>query len=202
MPSFTIRTTSPAGSYLPYYMTVAAGGVNTSIVGNGAVAGANVLQNCVGYSQGRLSELYNELNGTTGQNPFTMFNVDAQNWLAVAQANNIRTGMTPQAGAVGVYYSAQQNLGHVCNLEQYANGRWEISESHYYYPNGNGSWDYSYLQPNMLPAFIGSDSSWQFLGFIYPFEGITPIVPGHGAAGVIAAKNSKMKRRKGLTLIL
>lgn len=175
MPTFTIRNTSPAGLFLPYYMTTGAGGVNTSIVGNGAIAGANVLNNCVGYSQGRLAEIYNQINGTTGQNPFTMFNVDAQNWLTVAQNNGFATGMTPQIGAVGVYYASGQNLGHVCNIENIGiGGIWEISESHYYYPNGQGSWDYSYLQPNLLPAFIGNDPDWQLIGFIYPFQGLQP----------------------------
>lgn len=201
MPSFTVRSTSPAGLYLPYYMTTASGGVNSAIQGNGAIAGANVLYNCVGYSQGRMAEIYNEINGTSGQNPFTMFNQDAQNWLAIAQNNNIPTGMTPEVGAVGVYYDGG-TLGHVCNLERYVNGVWEISESHYYYDgnqNVNGSWDYSYLIGDK-PRFIAYDPSWLFLGYIYPFSGLTPVVYGKGFGGVVN-KLSKRKKR-GITIIL
>lgn len=211
MPTFTIRNTSPAGSFLPYYMKTGTypGALNDAILGNGAIAGANVLNNCVGFSLGRCCEILNELNGTQANptNPFNIFApYNAEDWYSVAQSNNIPTGMTPQAGAVGVYYSAAQDVGHVCNLEQYVNGRWEISESHYYYDgdqNLYGSWDYSYLQSNLLPAFIGADSTWQFLGFIYPFEGLTPITPGnYGASGVLAAKRTKVKRKRGHVIII
>lgn len=211
MPSYTVRTTSPAGLYLPYYMKTGtyAGAINDAILGNGAIAGANVLFNCVGYSVGRLAECWNEMQGTTANptNPFNIFApYNAEDWYNVAVANNIPTGMTPQAGAVGVYYSAAQNVGHVCNLEQYVNGRWEISESHYYY-DGNlnlyGSWDYSYLQSNMLPAFIGADPTWQLIGFIYPLGGVTPVVVGYGAAGVLAAiRNNTNRKRRGHLIII
>lgn len=179
MPVWTIRRASPADgvninkfycrSGRPYL------GYNSAIVGNGALYGANVLNNCVGYSVGRCAEIYDELNPnvitSTGTNPFNVFApYNAEDWVSVALTNNWNTGMTPAVGAVGVWYSAQQNIGHVANIEDYQNGVWEISESHYYYPNGNGSWDYSYLQSgsDFLPAFIGADSSWALLGFIYP----------------------------------
>lgn len=172
---YTVRNTTPAGLFLPYYMRTVDGGINDAIQGNGAIYGANVLNNCTGYSCGRMAEIYNILNDTTAQptNPFNIFALhNAEEWFSIAQNNGIPTGQTPQIGAVGVYYAQQQNVGHVCNLEQYINGRWEISESHYHYDgnlNINGSWDYSYLQNNLIPAFIGADPDWVLLGFIYPF---------------------------------
>lgn len=174
--TYDIRTTSPAGENLPYYNTVASGGYNSSIQGNGAVFGANVLNNCVGYSQGRLMEMHNQLypnNQITSaaSNIYSIFNANAEDWYQIAVNNGFNVGSVPELGAVGVWYSAAQNVGHVANVENYANGRWEISEGHYNYPGGQGSWDYSYLQNNSdyLPAFIGADSSWALIGFIYPF---------------------------------
>lgn len=173
--SITPRTTSPAGSGITYYNTVSAGGINTAIQGNGAISGADVLNNCVGYSQGRMLEMLDEITGLPVTiNPFSAFNVDAENWYQTAVNNGFNVGTTPQIGAVGVWHSAAQAIGHVANIEAYNNGIWEISESHYYYPGGSGSWDYSYLQSNLLPAFIGSDPTWSLIGFIYPF-GAQPV---------------------------
>lgn len=175
--TYDIRTESPAGENLPYYNTIASGGWNSSVQGNGAIAGANVLNNCVGYAQGRLIEIHNQLFQndqitSAATNIYSIFNANAEDWYQIAQNNNINVGNTPNLGAVGVWYSAAQNVGHVAILENYVNGRWEISESHYNYPGGNGSWDYSYLQNNSdyLPAFIGSDTTWSLIGFIYPFD--------------------------------
>ncbi len=206
---FTPRTTSPAGLYLPYYMKTGTytGALNDAILGNGAITGANVLNNCVGYSVGRCAEVYNILNDTTANptNPFNIFAThNAEEWYAIAQANNIPTGMTPQIGAVGVYYAQQQDVGHVCNIEAIVNGVWEISESHYYHPNppGNGSWDYSYLQANLIPAFIGTDPDWQLIGFIYPYGTIPPAGAVGGAGGVIAKHRNAMQRKRGRTIII
>ena len=207
MPSYTVRTTSPAGFNLPYYNTIGSGGMNTSIQGNTAVSGADVLNNCVGYSQGRMLEMYAELNSLTPpfSNLFSMFNVDAENWLTVAINNGFMTGSAPQEGAVGVYYASGQNIGHVCNIEKWdsVNNRWDITEGHYYYPTppGNGSWDYSYLQSNNIPAFIGSDPDWQLLGFIYPF-GYTPTPGAPGGNSVIANRSRKNKIKRSLTILL
>lgn len=171
----TPRTTSPAGLNLAYYNTVSNGGINTSIQGNGALAGADVLNNCVGYSQGRILEMMEQATGSpVTTNPVAFLNVDAENWYSVAQANGIATGSTPELYAVGVWYSASQNVGHVANIEQYSGGTWYISESHYYYPDTGGSWDYSTLDANLMPAFLGGDTSWALIGFIYPLRGITP----------------------------
>lgn len=174
--SYEVRTVSPAGENLPYYNTIASGGWNSAIQGNGAIIGANVLNNCVGYAQGRLMEIHNQLypsNQITsaGTNIYSIFNANAEDWYQIAVNNNYNVGNTPDYGAVGVWYSAAQNVGHVAICEQTAEGIWYISESHYNYPGGQGSWDYSTLQNNTdyLPAFIGADPTWTLIGFIYPF---------------------------------
>lgn len=197
--TYNIRSSSPAGENLPYYNTVNSGGFNTSIVGNGAVAGANVLNNCVGYAQGRLIEIHNELypnNQITNAagNIYGIFNANAEDWFNIAVANGYNVGNVPQYAAVGVWYSAVQNIGHVAIVEDYVNDIWHISESHYNYPGGNGSWDYSTLQANSnyLPAFIGGDTTWSLIGFIYPF---TVAYPPPGAIPPTPEK-PELKKKK------
>lgn len=177
--SYQVRTQTPAGSYSPFYMKQGTytGALNSAILGNGAITGANVLNNCVGYSQGRMAEQYCEDQGISPQNPFTLFNMDAQNWFTAAINAGYQTGQVPKLGAVGVYASrSNPDRGHVCNVEQYANGRWEITEGHYFHPDppGHGSWDYSYLNNvNYKPEFIQNNNDWYLIGFIYPFN-VTP----------------------------
>lgn len=208
MATFTVRKTSPAGENLIYYNTISAGGINTSIVGNGAVAGANVLENCVGFCQGRALEVYYSITPNASGNPFSMFNVDAENWYNVAVANGFNVGSTPQVGAIGCYaerFGQTTTQGHVCFIEQYKNNQWEISESHYNYPFGQGSWDYSYLDSELKPAFISGNRRWRLLGFIYPFtEPLTPVEPSEHKAGAFAGVIGQrhFKKRKGRLILL
>lgn len=59
--TYNIRTVTPAGEGLPEYNTISSGGINSNSQGSGAVAGADVLNNSAGYTQGRIIEIYNEL---------------------------------------------------------------------------------------------------------------------------------------------
>jgi len=207
--SFTPRTVSPEGSYSPFYMKQGTytGALNTAILGNTlqgegiGLTGANVLNNCVGYSQGRMAEMYCEENGIISPvNPFASFSMDAQDWLSAALDAGYETGLTPRLAAVGVYQSrSDPSLGHVCNIEQYANGRWEISEGHYFHPNppGYGSWDYSYLNnTNLKPAFIENSNDWYLLGFIYPFTVTPPGPSGPPADGYKMKKTLLYLKRR------
>ena len=174
MDTYNIRTVSPAGEGLPEYNTQASGGWNSSVQGNGAIAGADVLNNCVGYAQGRLIEIHNQLYpnnkiASAAGNIYSIFNANAQDWYNIAVNNNIAVGNTPQYASIGVWYNSRDNIGHVAILENYVNNRWEISEGHWYYPGGAGSWDYSYLDAAYMPAFLNGDPNWTLTGFIYPF---------------------------------
>lgn len=193
------RTTSPAGQNLPEYNTIASGGWNSCGAGRGAISGADVLNNATGYAQGRLIEIHNQLypnNQITSAagNIYSIFNAPAQDWYNIAVNNNYNVGNTPQYGAVGVWYNAAENTGHVAIVENYVNDIWTISESHYDYPAGQGSWDHSTLQANTdyLPTFMGSDPNWHLIGFIYPFTVAYP------PPGVIPPTPDKpdLKRRK------
>lgn len=184
--TYTVRTTQPTGN-LPEYSSIQ-GSItpawNGSIVGNGGQAGANVLFNCVGYSQGRLIEMHNEIFPDNkimsfASNIYNIFSGNAEDWWQAAIDAGYNTGQVPKAGAVGVYYDPANNTGHVVNVEKFdtVNNRWDITESHYYYPNNQGSWDYSYLDSNYFPAFISGHASYQLYGFIYPFDNVTPVPP-------------------------
>lgn len=173
--SYTVRTSSPAGQDLPYYNTAAAGGYNSCGQGSGPVSGANVLNSDIGYAQGRLVEMYNELYPATpitsaAGNIYSFFNVPAQDWYNAAVDHNLQIGSNPQYAAVGVWYNSSQDKGHVAVLENYVDGRWIITEGYSDYPDSAGSWDYSWLENNTdyLPVHLNSD--WTLIGFIYPFN--------------------------------
>ena len=179
--SYTIRTTSPAGLNLPWYNTISVGGYNTSIIGNSASGqgepGANVLNNCVGYSQGRMMEMYDQAVSaitSAADNPFYMFNANAEDWYQIAVNYSFPVGQHPAAGAVGVWYSPSQNVGHVANVETYDSNGWLISEGHWQHGGTYGSWDTTYLLSDYTLNWM--DSSWQLIGFIYPFRA----APGPG----------------------
>ena len=195
MPAWTVRTTTPAdGSINRYYCRPGApyNGFNNSIPGNGALYGADVLNNCVGYSVGRCAEITNELTPGTitsaATNPYNLFApYNADVWYNIAQQNSYQVGQSPAEGAIGVWANgpvgASGTIGHVANIEQIVNGTVYISESHYYYDgnqNVNGSWDYSTLDSNNIPAFIGGDPAWYLVGFIYPPYVVNPPGPGPG----------------------
>ena len=178
--TYSIRNYSPENENLPYYNNSNANGINTAINGNSpdgqGVTGANVLNNCVGYSQGRMIEMLYELTPSTTGNPFSMFNANAEDWITVANNNGFNTGSTPDYGAIGVWTNG--SIGHVANVETYQDNTWWISEGHWNYGGSYGSWDFSYLHssPEYLPDFLATDTSWHLLGFIYPFS-TTPTPP-------------------------
>lgn len=173
--SYTVRTYSPAGENLPYYMTINSGGYNSCGQGAGNVSGANVLNSDIGYAQGRLIEIYNELNPdsqitSAAGNIYSFFNIPAQNWYNEAVSHNLQVGNTPQYASIGVWYNSSENKGHVAILENYVDGRWIITESYSDYPDSNGSWGYSWLENNADYLPVHLNNNWTLIGFIYPYN--------------------------------
>ena len=181
MPAYSMPT-NPVGTYNPCFMTNLYGASwasnwNTSIYGSPAQVGANVLCNCVGYSQGRALQIYMETH--PGYNPaalgthlFAAFNVDAGDWLTVAANQGLQILDHPEEATILVTSS------HVANVERNDGGNWLISESgydtlppfnlHYSLYQSGGQWYSSYA------------SSPQVLGFIkLPDIGPGPGVVGH-----------------------
>lgn len=136
MPTYTPRTTSPAGTFNACWMTNLYGGSwnnnwNTSIYGSPVINGADVLANCVGYAQGRSIEIWMHFTGDNpvsagNTHPFTMFNVDAGDWVQVAQQYGFTVDQNPSLGAIVV------TPNHVAICEEKVNDDlWYVSESGY-----------------------------------------------------------------------
>lgn len=110
--SFTERTSSPAGTFNPCYMTNLYGASwtghwNTCIYGDyhgSPVVGADVLANCTGYAQGRVLEIYNECMeynpAQTGTHPFTGLNGNAREWYPLAPSLGLSVSTDPAPGAI------------------------------------------------------------------------------------------------------
>lgn len=158
---FKPRFTRPeAGN--KYYIRKADGGYSTAIKGNPTDPFCNVLHNCVGYAGGRFHEIAN-------RPQFDLVDcVNAENMFANAQKHGLKTGSTPQLGALivwqkGATLSGSDGAGHVGVVEQInADGSIITSESGYGAKNpfwtthrekGGGNW--------------GESSAYKFLGFVY-----------------------------------
>ena len=158
---FKPRFTRPeAGN--KFYIRKASGGYSPAIKGNPTDKDCDVLHNCVGYAAGRFHEIAN-------RPQFDLVDaVNAENMFANAQQHGLKTGSTPQLGALivwqkGATLSGSDGAGHVGVVEQInADGSIITSESGYGAKNpfwtthrekGGGNW--------------GESSAYKFLGFVY-----------------------------------
>lgn len=168
MPNYSMPT-DPVGTYNPCWMSNLYGAPwssawNTSIYGSPQQTGANVLCNCVGYAQGRMLQIYMELNpgynpAALQTHPFTMFNADAGDWITIAQNNGFQILSQPEEGSVLVTPS------HCAVVERFDDGTgWLISESgyatlppwnlHYTLYESGGQWYSSYASTPNVIGFI------------------------------------------------
>lgn len=168
---FKPRLTRPESGN-PYYNTPAAGGYAVgAILGNPIVPGCNVLANCVGFAAGR----FNEIIGA-GKWQYLTYPPNAENFIASAKAQGLKTGTEPKLGAILVFAKgkvgdASDGAGHVAVVEQInADGSIVTSES-----------GYGCTNPFWTTARVkGSDGNWgggsayKFIGFVYQPE---PVVP-------------------------
>lgn len=164
MPNFS-EPTNPVGTYNPCYMKNVgdwSNAWNTSIYGVPQQVGANVLNNCVGFTQGRMLEIYNQITGynpaQTQTHPFIDFNIEANiGWKNLAEAKGYDMLDEPEAGTVLVTGS------HVAVVERYKEGAWWVSESGYnsftyeYHPSlykENGRWYDSWASDRLVIKFF------------------------------------------------
>lgn len=187
--------TDPVGSYNPCWMTNLYGASwtthwNTAIYGSPTQIGADVLCNCVGYSQGEMLRWYLESNpgydpAALGTHPFIDFNIDAGNWLTLAQSKGYEILTQPDAGCILVTSS------HVANIERYDPDQgWLIAESgygslppfnlHYSIYESGGQWYSSYSSD---PLIIG-------------FFRVPGVTPGPGTIGKYDRHRSRRFRYK------
>lgn len=138
------------------------GGYNTCIVINDSKEGWT-LPNCVGYAQGRTLEII-------GKNKvdWTLPACNAEDWLATAQKNGLKTGNEPKLGAVivwgvGKLKNGADGAGHVAVVEQINDdGTIITSESGY-----GASKEFWTQKRNNKTGRWGQNTSYKFLGFIY-----------------------------------
>ena len=120
------RRTAPSYTN-PFYLKSGMGGYNRCIL----IQGNSCLANCVGFAHGRLLEQ----GGSTGNSKIPTCN--AEDWLAVAKANGLKTGATPKLGAVIVWksgnlWNGRDGCGHVGVVEEvYPDGSILVGQSNY-----------------------------------------------------------------------
>lgn len=123
---YTARLTAPSTTN-PYYLKQGYGGYNRCIL----IQGNSCLPNCVGYAHGRSLEI----GGATSNTKLPICN--AEDWLAVARTNGLKTGNTPKLGAVIVWksgnlWNGNDGCGHVGVVEVVnADGTITVSQSNY-----------------------------------------------------------------------
>ena len=156
---FKPRLTKPeAGN--PYYNTISNGGYSRAIKGKPTDSGCNVLSNCVGYAVGRFHEI-------AGDKSMSLIDpVNAENIFANAQKHGLKTGSTPQLGALivwqkGATLASADGAGHVAVVEK-CSADGEITTSESGYGAAKPFWTTVRKPP------YNYTSGYRFLGFIYP----------------------------------
>ena len=162
--TFKPRLTRPeAGN--KYYIRKASGGYSTAIQGKPTDPDCDVLHNCVGYAVGRFHEI--------AQCPaFNLIDaVNAENLFANAQAHGLKTGQTPQLGALivwqkGATLSGDDGAGHVAVVEKIDGNDIITSESGYNCPTAF----WTTLRRSPFPCGDG----YKLLGFVYQPDTVNP----------------------------
>lgn len=150
--SYKPRLTAPSSSN-PYYLKYGRGGYNRCIL----IEGNSCLPNCVGFAHGRTLEI----GGSTGNAKIPTCN--AEDWLATAKENGLKTGTTPKLGAVIVWksgnlWNGSDGCGHVGVVEEInADGTITVGQSNY------GGTRF-FLTKHKSPYNITGQ---KFIGFIY-----------------------------------
>lgn len=159
---FPIVTSKPSANdpYISYYNNSRNGGQSTCINGSPTDSVCNVLSNCVGWVCGRFNHIYSLLSGDKTMK-YKAFHCNAGDMYEKASSYGLKTGSTPQAGAIMVW-GKQGGAGHVAIVEKVVSSDEVLtSESGYNsfaFKNktrkkGNGNW--------------GSGGAYYFKGFIY-----------------------------------
>ena len=180
MPQYSMPT-NPVGTFNPcwiHYNGYNWGQAwNTAIIGSPAQYGADVLSNCVGWSVGRMLQIYMEVTGynpnDTGTHPFVDFgHYNAGEWYDKAVEWGFEVTDQPAEGTVLVTPS------HVANVERYDEGYgWLISESGY---DDQTPW---YLQYSLYESGGQWYSSYATTNNVIGFIKIPGVTPGPGAGG-------------------
>lgn len=159
---FPIVTSKPSAGdpYISYYNNSSHGGQSTCISGSPMDPVCNVLSNCVGWVCGRFNHIYSVLSGDKTMK-YKAYHCNAGDMYEKAASFGLKTGSTPQAGAIMVW-GKQGGAGHVAIVEKVISSdevmTSESGYNSYAFRNknrkkGNGNW--------------GSNSPYYFKGFVY-----------------------------------
>ena len=160
-----IRTTCPKNN--KYYIRTVTGGLNGAVAGDPTQPYANVLDNCVGFANGRFNEAWNdpELEGIV--KPFhVQLTCNAENFIESAKRQDLKISSTPVVGGImvwqkGATLSGGDGAGHVAFVERvYDDGTILTSES------GWASWAFKTVRRDNSNGRWGQNANYKFRGCI------------------------------------
>lgn len=153
-----IRTECPKNN--KYYIRIATGGYNGAVAGQPMQPYANVLDNCVGYANGRFNEI-----GEYGKCKYQLV-CNAENFIEAAKKMGLKISPTPIEGGImvwqkGATLSGGDGAGHVAVVERvYDDGTIMTSES------GWASWAFKTVRRDNSNGRWGQSSAYKFRGCI------------------------------------
>ena len=166
---FKILTSKPSANdpNIKCYNTPSNGGVSPCIRGNkdyGPDKVCDVLPNCVGWAWARFNQIYNLLSGTNNKMKYYASG-HASSFVANAPSIGLKTGSTPQIGAIMCWGGGTNGTGHVAIVERVdADDKVYTSESGWSYGQPGRMWNQSRSKGS---GNWGQSSRYQFRGFVY-----------------------------------
>lgn len=160
-----IRTKCPKNN--KYYIRTVTGGLNGAVAGEPTQPYANVLDNCVGYANGRFNESINDpdLKGVVKAFKYQL-TCNAENFIESAKRQGLKISSTPIEGGImvwqkGATLSGGDGAGHVAFVERvYDDGTILTSES------GWASWAFKTVRRDNINGRWGQNSLYRFRGCI------------------------------------
>ena len=160
-----IRTKCPKNN--KYYIRKVTGGLNGAVAGEPTQPYANVLDNCVGYANGRYNESINDpdLKGVVKAFKYQL-TCNAENFIESAKRQGLKISSTPIEGGIMVWQKGRtlnggDGAGHVAFVERvYDDGTILTSES------GWDSWAFKTVRRNNSNGRWGQNENYKFRGCI------------------------------------
>ena len=160
-----IRTECPKNN--KYYIRKVTGGLNGAVAGEPTQPYANVLDNCVGYANGRYNESINDpdLKGVVKAFKYQL-TCNAENFIESAKRQGLKISSTPIEGGIMVWQkgrtlSDNDGAGHVAFVERvYDDGTILTSES------GWDSWAFKTVRRDNRNGRWGQNEYYKFRGCI------------------------------------
>lgn len=160
-----IRTECPRNN--KYYIRKVTGGLNGAVAGEPTQPYANVLDNCVGYANGRYNESINDpdLKGVVKAFKYQL-TCNAENFIESAKRQGLKISSTPIEGSImvwqkGATLNGGDGAGHVAFVERvYDDGSIMTSES------GWASWAFKTVRRDNSNGRWGQNSLYKFRGCI------------------------------------